>query len=231
MTTRALVGSSTLLVRVEEARRLGKLLAGLVSDRGFTRRFRRGAILFHQGDSASSVHVITSGRVAVRLLTEEGETVTVAVAGPGDVLGELALLTPEGRRGATAEALDDVETTVIDRSTFGELRATTPGLTDRLVALLAERVRHLDEQLIEALHVRADVRVVRRLDELAVLYGDLVPLRQEDLAGMAGTTRATVNRVLARFARSGVLDLQRSQIRILDRVALAEAARRPASSR
>ena len=65
--------------------------------------------------------------------------------------------------------------------------------------LLAEQVQRLSELLVEAYTVDADERVVRRLLELVRVYGGqppvTVPLRQEDLAALAGTSRATVNRV------------------------------------
>lgn len=215
---------------VENGRRLAKLLASRVGDGALTRRYRRGEVLFHQGDVANSLHVVTAGRVAVRLLTEDGHTVTVAVVGPGNVLGELALLTPEGRRSASAEALEPVETSSIDRRLFDDLRATLPEVDDILLALLAARVRELDALLLEALHVPAEVRVLRRLRELAELYGEVVPLRQEDLAGLAGTTRGTVNRLLQRLVQSGTVELDRKRIRVLDHAALAEAAGGPAAA-
>lgn len=71
----------------------------------------------------------------------------------------------------------------------------------------------------------ADVRILRRLLELADAYGDVVPLTQDDLSGLAGTTRATVNRVLRREERSGGLALARGRIVIQDREALARRTR------
>lgn len=194
---------------------------------GRTRRFGRGEFLFHHGDPASALFLITQGLVAVRLTTEDGNVVTVDIATPGEVLGELALLRPGGRRSATALALEPVVALAVDRSVFDELRREVPRVTELLLDLLADRIRYLDERLVEALYVPADVRVLRRLWELTRHYGDTVPFRQEDLAGLAGTTRASVNRVLRRMEVAGSVRLGRARVTVLDRASLQKAAGLP----
>lgn len=190
-------------------------------------RYQPNEPIFHQGDPATSVHVVETGRVAVRIVTEAGGEVTVAIAARGDVLGELALLAPWGKRSAGAFALEEVVTRSIDRPAFDALRRDVPAVTDLLLALLAERVRQLDQRLIEALYVPAEVRVLRRLLEMVDLYGSVVPLRQEDLAGLAGTTRATVNRVLRRAEQLGVVSLARARVEVTDSQSLALLASAP----
>ncbi|MDP8937901.1 MAG: Crp/Fnr family transcriptional regulator [Actinomycetota bacterium] len=189
------------------------------------RRFGKGEVLFHEGDPAASLHLVAKGRVAVRIGTPMGDVVTVELVGPGDLLGELALLSAGTTRAATAIAMEATETLSLDRETFRTLRRTDPGVTDVLVELLAERLRRLDARLMEALYVPADTRIVRRLLDLAGIYGDTIPLKQDDVAGLAGTTRATVNRVLRREERSGTVALGRGRVTLLDRPALARRAR------
>ncbi len=189
------------------------------------RRFAKGQVLFHEGDPAASLHLVAKGRVAVRISTELGDVVTVDLVGPGDSLGELALLSASGVRAATATALEPTETLSLDCETFRTLRQTDPAVTEVLVELLAERVRRLDARLMEALYVPADSRILRRLLDLAEIYGDTIPLKQEDVAGLAGTTRATVNRVLRREERSGTVALKRGGVTLLDRQALVRQAR------
>ena len=166
------------------------------------RRWAKGAVLFREGDEAATLHLIARGRLAVRVTTRRGDVLTVELLGPGDVVGELAFLAADARRSATVVALEASETLVLDRDVFEELSAKDPSVSEVLLHLLAERIRRLDARLLEALYVPADLRILRRLKELAAMYGDVIPLTQEDLAGLAGTTRATVNRVLRR--RGGV---------------------------
>jgi len=189
------------------------------------RRFARREVLFHAGDPAASVHLVAKGRIAIRVTTPLGDVATLSIVVAGDVLGEMALLAPGGVRSATAIALQPTETLMIDASTFADLRRSEPGLTDALVTLLADRVRQLNDRLLEALYVPADTRLLRRVSELAELYGADIPLTQEDLAGLAGATRSTVNRVLRREERDGTLVLGRGRVTIVDPQALARRSR------
>ena len=201
----------------EEARRL--------LSRARRRRFARGETLFHEGDPGTTVHLVAKGRIAVRVATQMGEVATVELVLPGDVVGELALLSAEGTRGASAVALEPTETLALDKETFTALRRDDPLVSDFLVQLLAARVHRLTDRLLEALYLPADVRLLRRLLELADVYGDVIPLIQEDLAGLAGTTRATVNRVLRRELARGTLELTRGRVTVVDRESLARRSR------
>lgn len=189
------------------------------------RRFAKREVLFHEGDPAASVHLIARGRVAIRVATPLADVATVDLLVAGQVVGEMALLFPGGVRSATALALEPTDTFMIDAARFAALRQEHPSLGDVLVQLLALRVRQLNGRLLEALYVPADIRLLRRVLELADVYGEVIPLTQEDLAGLAGATRATVNRVLRREEKAGSLSLARGQLTLLDRQALARRAR------
>jgi CRP-like cAMP-binding protein len=183
------------------------------------RRYRRGEVLFHEGDVGDSVHLLATGRVAVRTTTPEGDSVTYAVAGPGEAFGELALLSTDHRRTATVVALEDTETLALRREPFERVRARHPGVDRMLVEILAARVRRLSAHLVEALYVPVDKRVRRRLVELAQAYGGgetaEVPLTQEVLAELVGASRPTVNQVLREEARRGTIRLARGKVVVL----------------
>ena len=200
--------------------RVRELLAG-----SRRRRFARREVLFHAGDPAASVHLVAKGRLAVRVTTPLGDVATLHVVVAGDVLGEMALLAPGGVRSATAIALEPTETLMIDASAFADLRRSEPEFTEALVRLLANRVRQLNDRLLEALYVPVDTRLLRLVGELAEVYGADIPLTQEDLAGLAGATRATVNRVLRREEKDGTLTLGRGRVTVVNREALARRSR------
>ena len=193
------------------------------------RTFSRNEIVFHHGDPADSLHLIRKGRFGVRITTPVGDTATLSVRGPGDAFGELALLGGESVRSATVAALEPGETHSVYRDDFQRLRREYPGVNDVLIGVLTDRLRRLSEQVIEAYYVPADRRVLRRVCELAELYGHgaeelVVPLTQEELAELAGTSRATVNRVLREAERRGSVELRRGKTAVLDLDALARRA-------
>lgn len=185
------------------------------------RTFGRNEVVFHQGDPADSMHMIRSGRFGVRIRTRVGDVATIAILGAGDAFGELALIGDELDRSASVVSLELSETVSIARDALERLRHEQPQVNDLLVKLLAARIRRTNELLAEALYVPADKRVVHRLRELAELYtrdgGDsVIPLTQEEIASLAGTSRATVNRVLRAAQRAGALELTRGKTTVLD---------------
>jgi CRP/FNR family transcriptional regulator, cyclic AMP receptor protein len=194
------------------------------------RRFARREVLFHEGDPGDTLHLIDKGRVAVRITTPLGDVATLSVLGPGECVGEMALL-GTGHRGATVVALEKSETLSLHRDQFEGMRREHPAVDRFLIDVLAAEVRRLDGQLMEALFLPVERRVLRRLVALTGIYagedsanGSEIPLTQDDLASLAGTSRATVNRVLRQAEEAGWLSLGRGRIRIVDHARLARRA-------
>jgi CRP/FNR family transcriptional regulator, cyclic AMP receptor protein len=187
------------------------------------RTFRRGQVVFHDDDPADALHLVVRGHFAVRVTTAAGEPVLVAIIGAGDAFGELALVS-DSRRGATVQAFSDGETLALHRDAFEALRRARPQVDRSLAVLLAERLRRVNELLTEAHHVDADVRVRRRLAELGEAFDGTIPLTQEEIAQTAGTSRATVNRVLREEAAAGAVELGRGRTTITDAAALQSRA-------
>jgi CRP/FNR family transcriptional regulator, cyclic AMP receptor protein len=187
------------------------------------RSFAKGEVVFHRGDPADSLHLVVKGSFAVRIMTPLGDTATVGVRGPGDSFGEMALASPDARRAGTVAALKPAETMAVYYGEFERLRARHPAVNQVLVALLAVEVRRMNELLLDALYLPAERRVLRRLVELADSYADadrVIALTQEELAQIAGTSRAQVNRVLRAQEKRGTIALRRGRTVILDRDAL-----------
>lgn len=181
------------------------------------RRYRRRQALFHHGDPSDGMHLVVSGRVVVRISAPSGEEASLTVAGPGQVVGEQSLLVEGERRSASAVALEPVETMFLSKHAFVAWRAADAHVDAVMLRVMRARVLRLTDQLVEALFLPAPDRVLRRVADAAAMYGDgLIPLTQEEVAAMAGTTRPTVNRALAGAQRAGVLSVARGRIRVTD---------------
>jgi CRP/FNR family cyclic AMP-dependent transcriptional regulator len=194
------------------------------------RTFAKNEVVFHRGDPADSLQLISKGHFSVQIATPLGDIATLSVRGPGDAFGELALLSRESVRSATVTAIEPGETHSVYRDDFERLRREYPSVNDVLIGILAEHLRRLSDQLIEAHYVPANRRVLRRLREMAELYRGssksvVVPLTQEDIAGLAGTSRATVNRVLRQEERRGTIELRRAKTVVLELDELSRRAR------
>jgi CRP/FNR family transcriptional regulator, cyclic AMP receptor protein len=191
------------------------------------RKFSRGEVVFHENDPADTLHLIDKGRFAVRTQTALGDTAILALLGPGDMFGELSLLgVEELPRSATVAALEPAETRSVHRVDFERLRRRHPETASVIIGILSGQVRRLTRHLLDALYVPADKRVLRRLVEVGALYENgVVPLTQEDFAGLAGTSRATVNRVLREEEARGTVKLGRGRTTVLDADALSARGR------
>jgi CRP-like cAMP-binding protein len=153
-------------------------------------------------------------------MTPLGDTATIAVRGPGESFGEMALVAAEARRSATVTALEESETVSVFRSDFDAVRKRHPEIDTMLLRFLTNEVRMLNERLLEALYVPVEKRVRRRLVELSELYpgadGPVILLTQETLAELAGASRPTVNQVLRDEEKRATIELSRGRIRVLD---------------
>jgi CRP-like cAMP-binding protein len=184
-------------------------------------RYGRGEAIFREGDPGDSLHLLDKGHVAVQMTTPLGDVLTLAVLGPGEMFGELAAVSSEPHRSATIRSLDRTETLVIRGDEFTELRRRHPSLNELLLELASARIPRLSSQLAEALFVRVDKRVLRRVLALAELYGGCragttIPVRQDDIAELAGATRPTVNRALKEAAAGGAIEVGRGRIAVVD---------------
>jgi CRP-like cAMP-binding protein len=192
--------------------------------------YRRGEVVFHHHDPADAVHLVVKGRFDFRITTSHGDVVALAIRGPGESFGEIAVVTG-AERSATVSALEAGETLVLRGSELRRLAHDHSSVGEVLVRMLAEHVALLSQRLVEAYTVDAETRVARRVLELGRVYGGdppvVIPLIQDELAALAGTSRATVNRVLRDAERRGLVELGRGRTILVDPDGMARLARVP----
>ena len=195
------------------------------------RAFQRGEVLVREGDPSDSLHLVSAGRLAVRVTTPRGDTATLKVLSRGDYFGEVSLLDGrEARRTASVVALEPAETHSLSAKAFRDLREHHPQVQTLVLSLMARRIEELSDRLVEAMYSSLDERVVRRLLELATVYAEgpgpvVIPLTQDHLAELVGAARPSVNVVLQRLVAQRVIELGRGRITLLDRAALERKAR------
>ena len=196
------------------------------------RHFRRGEVIFHQGDPGDSLHVVNSGAVKIVLPSPEGMEAIIATLRPGDFFGELSLL-DGAPRSATAVALEASETLALPRDAFRELLDQDTGLRDALLGGLAHELRRVTGQVEELHFLDLAGRLAMRLSRLARdadPTSDEVrldwPYTQSDLASMIGGTRQSVNKLLSELVVDGLVVIERDTIIIPSVTALERQADR-----
>ncbi len=176
------------------------------------RRYRKGSVLFVQGEQAERCFAIVGGAVKISAYHPDGREAVLAVLGPGDVFGELALF-DQSPRSADATAMEDSELLSIDAKGLHEAISESPKLGLTMLRVLAERLRQSNEAFQDIAFFDVPGRVARRLADLADSHGTdasdgiLIDfaLSQESLAQMVGATRESVNKALALLKRRGLV--------------------------
>ena len=195
------------------------------------RNYRRGHLIFAQGEPGDSLFVISEGLVKVFVTSEEGEDMVLVTLRAPETFGELALI-DGGLRSASAEALEPTTTLTLSRGTLIELLQRHPTLAQALLSSLVGLVRRLTEQAADLVFLDLHGRVAKLLLTLAEERGRhegqavLLDLQvtQGDLAAMVGGSRQSVNHILHAFQRRGYLEIDGRRIVLKDLRALAKRA-------
>jgi CRP/FNR family cyclic AMP-dependent transcriptional regulator len=198
---------------------------------GFVRRYRRGDVLFHQGDDAGAVVVLLEGHVKATMMND-GREVILAFPGPGEILGELSAVDGQPRSG-TVRAVDDIEALVIPGSAFRAFLEHRPRVALVLLRAVAARLRASDRLRVDYAVNDVVVRVAGRLVELCDRFGaqdgvgiDVgLSITQDELAAWAGASREAVAKGMALLRTLGWVQTERRRIIVLDLPALRRYSR------
>jgi CRP-like cAMP-binding protein len=186
---------------------------------------RRGDIIFRERDAPDRLYVVLEGRIAISKRSADGREAVVALMEPGDLFGDMGLFQPQGRS-AEARALEPSAVLAVAFEPVREIYEDRPELLWGVVALLADRVRTMDDVLADSVFLDVTGRTAKRLLEMASERDEFVlPITQEELAAMVGASRERVNKAIASFVRLGWIEQADRRYRITDRQQLERRAR------
>ncbi|MCP3857864.1 MAG: Crp/Fnr family transcriptional regulator [Actinomycetia bacterium] len=189
------------------------------------RRLVRNELVFSEGDEPDSLNIVKRGRLAMVNRSFDGRESVIALMEAGDLFGEMPLF--DGlRRSADARALEVSEVTSIPYEPIRALYEEQPDQLWRVVELLALRLRNTDAALADSVFLDVTGRTAKRLLELAGEDDEFIlPITQEELAGLVGASRERVNKAIASFIRLGWVDQHDRRYTITDRDQLSRRAR------
>ncbi|WP_438444485.1 Crp/Fnr family transcriptional regulator [Gorillibacterium sp. sgz5001074] len=187
------------------------------------RRYKKGAILFFEDDKGDEFYIIKSGLVKVYRMDEQKE-ITLSLFRGGDFFGDMALLSPESRRSATAETLEPTVLYSLSRYEFRRYLEQSPTLAIKMLEIIAVRLRKTNELIQDLTLLDVRRRVYKMLLRLAGEYGVKEPigtvihvkLTHQQLAGMVGTVRESVTKILLELQDENLLTFQNRHIVLIN---------------
>ena len=189
-------------------------------------------VLFKQGDPGRALFIIHSGELKLTVSTATGQDITLAILGPGDAFGELALL-DDMPRSATATANEASVVLTLSREDFRDAIENEPVTLRALLDGLANIIRNMNQRLADVAMLNAYGRVAKVLIELCQRDGEVqedgsVVIKRDvdfkEVAGLAGMYPVHVERILREHQYNHVLRIREDGRYIIHRLDILEDA-------
>ena len=187
----------TFLARIGEGRSIAK--------------YRKGQIIFSQGEPADSVFYIQKGKAKVTVVSKQGKEAVVAILGVDEFVGE-GCLAGQTKRIATAAAMTDAVVMRLERAAIVRALHDEPAFSEVFIAYLLTRTIRVESDLVDQLFNSSEKRLARLLLLLANFGKETKPepiiakISQETLAEMIGTTRSRVSFFMNKFRKLGFIE-------------------------
>ncbi|MFD0764363.1 response regulator [Mucilaginibacter lutimaris] len=187
-----------------------------------SRQFKKGQVVYYDGDKANGLYIILSGKIKSMKLAEDGRELMTGIFTTDDYLGVNAMLANEAYAD-TATALEDSQLCLIPKEQLDELINQYPDVAREFISLLANDVRDKEEQLLHLAYNSVRKRMAESLLRLNKQSSaqEGFKISREDLAAMTGMATETVSRTLTDFKDEGLIEKKGSLITILDEKRIA----------
>jgi len=189
-----------------------------ISGRISLRVFQKGETILFEEDANKYMYSVLEGEVKVFYTTEDGKESIVAFHGPGESFGEVSLIDQQTIPAIVA-ALENAVVLIIGRDDFFDIIRSQPKVMNRLLLLLAGRLRYSWNQ-VRMLHFNdASFRIMTSLKDLCAERGEPVPegmllklrLTHQNVADMTGLTRETVTRVIDKLKKLDLISMDENR--------------------
>lgn len=175
--------------------------------------FKKGDVLFHQGDPADVLYYIKEGKLKLVKLTEAGEEVIIQICCCGEAIGETTLFRENIFSPVSAIALEDSKICSLSRQSFEQVITDDPKIAFQIIKTLGERLDDTWEKITQLNTQTTQEKIVSLFIDLAQEHGVLckegtlinINLTQQDIASMVGASRVMVSQVIHELIKCGYL--------------------------
>src|SRR5512140_150096 len=192
----------------------------------FGKEFPKGTVLFNEGEPGKDMFVLQSGRISISKKVRDVEKV-LAVLGPGEFFGEMAIISNRPRN-ASATVAEDARLLVIDPKTFEGMIRGNSEIAVRMIKKLAERLTEADSQIENLLLGDPNSRVLHQILQTAQTRGrpmeegieiDFVVREQPRIIGVG---EPAIRILLDKLERAGLLERSGDRLTVYDTARLQD---------
>ncbi|TDQ29705.1 Crp/Fnr family transcriptional regulator [Tenacibaculum caenipelagi] len=192
-------------------------------------KYKKKDYIYFEEDAANKIYLIDKGKVKIGYYTEEGEEIIKAILTKGEIFGEKAILGID-KRNEFAQSIDNAtEICPVSRDTMYSLMRDNVSVSFKIYKFIGLRMKKLERRLQLLLFKDTRTRLLEFFKELCEEYGheceetgDQViehPYTQKDIATLIGTSRPTLNTLLNELKQERIIDFNRKEIRLLEKIA------------
>lgn len=203
-----------------------------VASNKVTNTYKKGQTLFFQGNPPYGIYCVSSGKIKVSKIGNDGKESIVRIAGPGDVLGHRSLFT-DNYYSATASALENSVICFIDKKFIYKLMEKYPQIALKIVTKLSFDLGKAEKKVASLFQKNVRERLAELLLLLKDTYGTKeennrwkldIKLTREEMASMIGVANETLIRFMTEFKDEGLVEQDGKIIYIIDEDKLSEFA-------
>lgn len=194
---------------------------GKINDEKSCSVYKRGQILFQEGGNPMGMYCVNEGKVKLYKYASDGKEQIVRIAKPGDFIGYKSLLAGT-RYPVSASALEDAQICIIPKHSIMELFKENEGFSKSMIEVLCSTIDETYAKMADLAYKPVRGRIAEALLFLNKFYKDeknpegIITITREDLASFVGTVKETTIRMLREFKDEGLIETEKSDIRLLN---------------
>lgn len=172
--------------------------------------FKKGQVVFSQGDPANQMFLLKAGRVKLGKITADGNEITLDIRKPGDFLGE-SMLIEDADYPLTALCLEDSLTCGFTKAGFEKLILENANIGLQVIKNLSNRIAWLTERVGSFSLTNLEDRLYQVLTQVAREHGVesprgfsiQFPLTHEELGFLVGAHRVSITKAMKALKEAG----------------------------
>jgi phosphoserine phosphatase RsbU/P len=164
---------TTAFLRIPLFRKIPKVEMYQLVNQLPTEEYEAGSYIFHAGEDGDSLYVVSSGRLEIVLAGGTEDEMLLRVCGPGEYVGEMSLIMPQGRRTASVRVKEDARVLKMSREKFNEILERWPSIAYSMIEIMSERLDTSNEAAFNDL-VAKNHALQKAYDDLKAAQDQLI---------------------------------------------------------